>query len=51
MLPTLSYGSQTWATTRKEEAKIEKKYNVLMRSMLNVIPKDTIRIKEMRTKK
>ena len=46
----LSYGSQTWATTRKEEAKIETTYNAKVKSKLNVRLKDKIRIKEMSKK-
>ena len=42
------YGLQTWATPRKEEAKIETTYNAMMRSMLNVRLKD--KIKKMREK-
>lgn len=48
VLPTLVYGSQTWATTKKEERKINTTYNTMLRSMMGIKLKDKIKITDIK---
>jgi len=50
VLPTLAYGSQTWATTKEEKNKIRTTYNAMLRSMLGKKLKDKIRTTELQAR-
>ena len=50
VLPTLTYGVQTWAMTKKEEEKIRVTQNAMERSMLGVKPKDKIKMEHIKKK-
>ncbi len=46
VFPVLTYGTQTWATTKKQENKMIATQNSMMRSILQIRLKDRIKIQE-----
>jgi len=50
ILPTITYGSQTWAPTKKTENKLRVTQNKMERSILGIKLRDKIRIKEIKNK-
>ena len=50
VLPTLIYGAQTWATTKKEENKLRVTQNTMGRSILGIKRKDKVKISMIKRK-